>query len=225
MKFNQFKVLTFDCYGTLIDWENGILPTLRPILSNYDNDSKDAHIIELFNEFERSIRRDNEYITYKEVLRRVMEQFGNTFGFKPSSSELNCLIESLKNWKVFPDTVSSLKKLKEKYNLGIISNIDEDLFAYSEQQLQVEFDWVITAGQVKSYKPSLQNFRYAIEKIGVSKDQILHIAQSLYHDIIPTNTLGISNVWVNRKHVRTYETCPADLEVPDLTTLVSYLIP
>lgn len=224
LKFNQFKVLTFDCYGTLIDWESSILSTLRPILSIYSKDIDDTQIIELFNKFERKIQNENEYVNYKEVLKRVMQQFGNKFEFSPSSSELNCLIDSLGNWRPFPDTVLALKKLKEKYKIVIISNIDDDLFALTEKQLQVKFDWVITAEQVKSYKPSLKNFRYAIEKIGVSPDQILHIAQSLYHDIIPTNSLGLSNIWVNRKNISKFEKCSADLEVPDLKTLVSYMI-
>ena len=225
LKFNQFKVLTFDCYGTLIDWESSILSTLRPILSRYRRDIDDTQIIELFNEFERKIQSGNEYVNYKEVLKRVIQQFGNKFEFNPSSSELNCLIDSLWNWRAFPDTIPSIKKLKEKYKIGIISNIDDDLFALTEKQLQVKFDWIITAEQVKSYKPSLKNFRYAIEKIGVSSDQILHIAQSIYHDIIPTNSLGLSNVWVNRKNISKFEKCPADLVVPDLKTLVSNMIP
>ncbi len=225
LKFNQFKVLTFDCYGTLIDWESSILSTLRPILSSYNRDITDMQIIKLFNEFERKIQSGNEYVNYKEVLKRVMQQFGNKFEFSPSSSELNCIIDSLWDWRAFPDTVPMLKKLKEKYKIGIISNIDDDLFALTEKQLQVKFDWVITAEQVKSYKPSLKNFRYAIEKIGVSPDQILHIAQSIYHDIIPANSLGLSNVWVNRKNISKFEKCPADLEVPDLKTLVSHMIP
>ena len=225
LNFNQFKVLTFDCYGTLIDWESGILSTLRPILSHYCRDIDDKQIIELYDEFERKIQSGNEYLNYKEVLKRVMQQFGNKFEFKPSSSDLNCLIDSLGNWRAFPDTVPALKKLKEKYKIVIISNIDDDLFALTEKQLQVKFDWVITAEQVKSYKPSLKNFRYAIEKIGVSPDQILHIAQSIYHDIIPSKSLGLSNVWVNRKNISKFEKCPTNLEVPDLKTLVSHVKP
>ena len=225
LNFNQFKVLTFDCYGTLIDWESGILSTLRPILSRYQKDINDTQIIELYNEFERKIQSENEYVNYKEVLKRVMQKFGNKFEFSPSSSELNCLINSLWSWEAFPDTILSLKKLKEKYKIGIISNIDNDLFALTKKQLQVKFDWIITAEQVKSYKPSLNNFKYAIEKIGISSDQILHIAQSIYHDITPTNSIDLPNVWVNRKNISKFEKCPADLEVPDLKTLVSRIIP
>jgi len=224
LKFNQFKVLTFDCYGTLIDWESGILSTLRTILSSCTKDIIDTQIIKLYDKFERRIQSGNEYVNYKEVLKRVVQQFGNEFEFNPSHSELNCLIDSIGNWNAFPDTIPALKKLKEKYKIAIISNIDDDLFALTEKQLQVKFDRIITAEQVKSYKPSLKNFRYAIEKIGVNPDQILHIAQSIYHDIIPTNSLNLSNVWVNRKNISKFEKCPANLEVPDLKTLVSHMI-
>lgn len=223
LKFNQFKVLTFDCYGTLIDWESGILSTIRPLLSRYSKDIDDTHIIKLYDEFESKIQSETEYVNYKEVLKRVTQQFGNKFEFYPTSSELNCLTDSLGSWTAFPDTIPALKKLKEKYKIAIISNIDDDLFALTEKQLQVKFDWVITAEQVKSYKPSFKNFRYAFEKIGVCPDQILHIAQSIYHDIIPANNLGLSNVWVNRKNISKFEKCPTDLEVPDLRTLVSHI--
>jgi 2-haloacid dehalogenase len=223
LNFNQFKVLTFDCYGTLIDWESGILSTLRPILSRYCKDIDDTQIIKLYDEFERKIQSENEYLNYKEVLKRVIQQFGNKFEFNPSYSELNCLTDSLGSWKAFPDTIQALKELKEKYKIVIISNIDDDLFALTEKHLQIKFDWIITAEQVKSYKPSLKNFEYAIEKINVSPDQILHIAQSVYHDIIPTNSLDLSNVWVNRKNISKFEKSPADLEVPDLKTLVSHI--
>lgn len=223
LNFNQFKVLTFDCYGTLIDWESGILSTLRPILSRYCKDIDDTQIIKLYDEFERKIQSENEYINYKEVLKRVIQKFGNKFEFNPSSSELNCLTDSLGSWKAFPDTIQALKELKEKYKIVIISNIDDDLFALTEKHLQIKFDWIITAEQVKSYKPSLKNFEYAIEKINVSPDQILHIAQSVYHDIIPTNSLDLSNVWVNRKNISKLGKSPADFEVPDLKTLVSHI--
>jgi 2-haloacid dehalogenase len=121
--------------------------------------------------------------------------------------------------------VEALKYLKERYKLAVISNIDDDLFAHSARHLGVPFDWVITAEQVESYKPSLNNFEKAIEIIGAPRGEILHVAQSLYHDIAPAKELGLANVWVNRRHnLKGYgATYPADavpdLEVPDLATL------
>jgi len=219
--FNQYKVLTYDCYGTLIDWESGILSVLKPVLSNHNKNLSDKKILDLFAEIEQGVQKEGEYIKYRGVLRKVMQRFGNRLGFTPSASELNCLVDSLKDWLPFPDTVQALKTMKKKYKLSVISNIDDDLFALTARHLQVEFDWIITAEQVKSYKPSLSNFEYAIEKIGVPLDRILHVAQSIYHDIIPAKTMGLSAVWVNRRGQK--EECDADLEVIDLESLVSHM--
>jgi 2-haloacid dehalogenase len=221
LNFNQYEVLTFDCYGTLIDWESSILATLKPTLLAHDKNLRDNQILELFAELETKIQNQDEYIRYRDVLRRVVQQFSDMLGFTPSSIELNCLANSLSKWLPFSDTVHALKTLKKKYKLAIISNIDDDLFALTSKHLQVVFDWVITAGQVKSYKPSLRNFEYAIKKIGVPSDKILHVAQSIYHDIIPAKNMGLSTVWVNRKGLK--ERCDTDIEVVDLKSLVSQM--
>jgi 2-haloacid dehalogenase len=228
LDFNNYKVLTFDCYGTLIDWEKGILEALKPLLLNYNIRLDDNQILELYAKFESAIEK-RKFIEYKEVLRKIIEKFSDKFGFSPSSVERNCLVDSLKNWKPFPDTVNALERLKKKYKLAIISNVDDDLFAFSEHQLEVKFDYIITAEQVKSYKPSLNNFKFAIAKIGVAKEAVLHIAQSIYHDIIPAKTLGLSTIWVNRRKGKSGmgATLSAneepDLEVPDLRTLVEIM--
>jgi len=146
-------------------------------------------------------------------------------GFTPSEAELATFSQSVKDWPAFPDSARALGALKTKYQLAIISNIDDDLFAYSAQRLQVPFDWVITARQARSYKPSLNNFRVAFERMGVPQNRILHVAQSLFHDIAPAKALGLATVWVNRRHDKAGfgATPPAearpDLEVPDLQTL------
>lgn len=226
--FDNYKVLTFDCYGTLIDWEKGILEALKPLLLSYCIRLDDNRILELYAEFESAIEK-GKFIEYKKVLGKVVEKFSDKFGFALSSLERNCLVDSLKDWKPFPDTVSALERLKGKYKLAIISNVDDDLFVFSEQQLKVKFDYIITAEQAKSYKPSLNNFKFAIAKIGVAKEEILHIAQSIYHDIIPAKALGLSTVWVNRRkgESRAGATPPAsgkpDLEVSDLQTLVEIM--
>jgi 2-haloacid dehalogenase len=145
--------------------------------------------------------------------------------FRPSLEQINSLPESLPQWPPFPDTVASLARLKQKYKLAVISNTDDDLFAETAKTLQVPFDWIITAQQAKSYKPSRNNFQRALEKIGLPKEKILHVGQSLYHDIVPTRELGWANVWVNRRSGKkgqgatvTADIKP-DLEVPDLKTL------
>ena len=226
----RFEVLSFDCYGTLIDWESGILAGLRPVLAAHDVDLNDERVLQLHAEIAQKVQA-GEWVTYREVLREVVRGLGSRVGFVPSPAQLDCLADSLKNWTPFPDTVAALKALKKKFRLAIISNIDDDLFALSAKHLKVEFDYVITAEQAKSYKPSLHNFTYAIERFGVSRDRILHVAQSVYHDIVPAKTLGLSNVWVNRRKGRTGSgaTLPAsaqpDFEVPDLRTLAAAIAP
>jgi 2-haloacid dehalogenase len=230
LQFDRYEVLTFDCYGTLIDWERGILTALKSLLEARNVNLDERQILELFAEFEPEIQLKSEYITYREVLKGVVKKFGDRFNFKPTEDELNSLPESIKNWQPFPDTVEALKLLKQRFKLGIISNIDDDLFAYSAKHLQVEFDWIVTAQQAKSYKPSRNNFKLAFDKISLPTDKILHVAQSIYHDIVPANSLGLSTVWVNRRvgkegfgATKAAEAKP-DLEVPNLQKLAETII-
>lgn len=226
INFDDFEVLLFDCYGTLIDWESGILSGIKPILFKHNIDFSDNKILELYAELEVKIENGN-YIKYKNVLRRVVEEFGKKLNFKPSSIELECLVKTFDNWMPFPDTVDSLKKLKEKYRLAILSNVDDDLFTISAKHLKVKFDYIITAERVKSYKPSLKNFKFAIDKIGISEDKIIHVAQSLYHDIIPAKGLGLSTIWINRRKDKDgfgatpVASAKPDMIFPDLKSLVS----
>ncbi len=234
LEFNQFEIVSFDCYGTLIDWERGILPALPHLLSNREIDFSDDGMLELFADFESELENPkNHYIRYRDILQEVVKKLGQKFKFQPtetaSGTEINSLVDSLKNWQPFPDTVAALTALKHKYKLAVISNIDDDLFAVTAQYLRVEFDWLITAKQVRSYKPSTRNFEIALETMGIAPEKLLHVAQSLYHDIVPAASMGISTVWVNRRHEKTGlgATLPAsgqpDLEVPNLKTLVEVI--
>ncbi|MFO1519853.1 MAG: haloacid dehalogenase type II [bacterium] len=228
ISFDSYEVVSFDCYGTLIDWETGLLSALKPVFTSYKIQLSDDHILELFSEEEAKIQV-REYYNYKTVLKKVMRGLAARFKFTPTFSETECLIQSLKNWEPFPDTVDALRKLKEKYKLAVISNVDDDLFAATARRLQVPFDWTITAEQVKSYKPSLQNFKQALQKMEVAPEKVLHVAQSLYHDIAPANTLGIATVWVNRRKGKTgFGATPAakaepKLEVADLRELIAQM--
>ncbi|MBN3962120.1 haloacid dehalogenase type II [Nostoc sp. NMS8] len=230
INFNQYKALTFDCYGTLIDWENGILGALKPLLRVYNTNLDNEQILEIFAEFEAELEK-GEYIKYREVLKRIVQKFGERFGFEPTADELNSLADSIQHWLPFPDTVEALRALKQKIKLVIISNVNDDLFAFSAKHLEVEFDRIITAEQVKSYKPSLNNFRFAIERINLPLEQILHVAASLYHDIVTAKSLGISTVWVNRRAdqnivgITRSAVSQPDLEVPDLKTLAALVSP
>jgi 2-haloacid dehalogenase len=171
MAFESIRLITFDCYGTLIDWENGMLAVLRPIFSRTARRVPDTQILELYGEIEAELE-SGPYL-------------------------------SLTRWKPFIDTIAALQSLGERFRLGIISNVDDDLFAKTRKKLApVEFDFVVTAQQMQSYKPSHRNFEEAIRRSGLGKDQILHAGQSLYHDIAPANALGIRNVWVNRRSIR-----------------------
>jgi 2-haloacid dehalogenase len=226
INLNQYEVLTFDCYGTLIDWETGMLVALRSLLTAHEIQLSENEILELFANFESNLEL-GEYRLYKDVLRGVVQRFGEQFGFTPTPFELNALADSIKEWQPFSDTVEALKMLKQRFKLAIISNVDDDLFAYTAKHLQVEFDWVVTAEQVKSYKPSERNFQVALEKIGLPSEKILHVASSIYHDIVPANSLGLSTAWVNRRLGKegSGAALPAqgqpNLEVPDLKTLAA----
>ena len=226
LDFTRFKVLTFDCYGTMIDWETGIFSALRPILVRHEKKITDCEVLDLYSELEASAEQ-GEFRRYRDVLQSVVRGFGERLGFSPTSAEVRSLPESLSNWQPFPDTVEALGQLKRRYQLAVISNVDDDLFATSAPKLEVAFDHVITAQQAGCYKPCVGIFELAEDRIGASREQWLHVGQSIYHDVIPAQSLGISSVWVNRPSPRPGAgaakaiTGKPDLEVPDLRTLAS----
>jgi len=224
LNFDQFRLLTFDCYGTLIDWEMGIFSALRPILAAHGKTISDYELLRLYSEFE-SEAEQGEFHPYRQVLESVVRRFGQGLGFTPTESQVRSLPDSLSNWLPFPDTVTALGKLKRRYQLAVISNVDDDLFASTAPRLGVRFDYVITAQQARAYKPSLQIFKLAQQRTGVIPSQWLHVGQSIYHDVIPAQSLGIKTVWVNRPSPRPgagaarSASARPDLEVPDLKSL------
>ena len=220
LDFARFEVLTFDCYGTLIDWETGILGALRPLVAAHGKSLPDTALLELYGELEAGIER-GPYQKYRAVLREVVRGFGERLGFAASEAEMNALPDSLGQWPPFPDTVAALRRLKAKYKLAIISNTDDALFAETAKLLEVPFDAVITAEQCRSYKPSLNNFRIALKRLGVAKEKVLHCGQSRHHDIAPAKQMGLANVLVTRRGQGAVVANAAqpDLEVPDLKTL------
>lgn len=202
MTFEPIRLITFDCYGTLIDWENGMLAALRPILSRDGRRVADTQILKLYGEIEAELE-SGPYIPYRQVLAQSAQELGRRVGTEVSAEDGGAFAESLTRWKPFVDTIAALQSLARRFQLGIISNVDDDLFAETRKKLApVEFDFVVTAQQMQSYKPSHRNFEEAIRRSSLSKDQILHAGQSLYHDIAPANALGIRNVWVNRPSIR-----------------------
>lgn len=221
MNLNRFKAITFDCYGTLIDWESGLLGALRPILHSHRQELSDAQILELYAELEPEAQ--SPYQSYRRVLADVVRGFGRRLGFAVSNPEADTLAESLKDWQPFPDTRAALKSLKAKHKLAIISNIDDDLFAATARHLEVEFDDVITAEQAKAYKPSLAPFRLALQRLGLAAGSVLHAGQSVYHDVLPAKFLGMATALVERRGfgaTRRSEGEP-DLKFSDLKTLAA----
>jgi len=224
LDFARCQAITFDCYGTLVDWETGIFSALRPILDSHDQSISDGTVLELYGELE-ALAEAGQFQTYREVLNAVVVGFGKRLGFTPSTAEVRSLADSVANWMPFPDTVSALKSLQSRYRLSIISNIDDDLFATTRPKLEVPFDHVITAQQARSYKPSLNNFRIALQRIGLPPDRVLHVGQSIYHDVVPAKSLGMSAIWVNRPSRRPgvgavkLATGVPDLEIRDLASL------
>ena len=224
-----FDVLTFDCYGTLIDWETGILAALWPILAAHGKSLPDAELLELYGEFEAQAEA-SPYRSYRDVLALVVTRFGEHLGFTPTVQEARALAELLPCWQPWPDTVAALRRLQGRYRLAIISNIDDDLFAGTRELLEVRFAHVITAQQAHCYKPGLEIFRKALAEITAPPNRILHVGQSIYHDVRPAQALGLSTVWVNRSSprqnlgaVRRAEGVP-DLEVANMKSLADALL-
>jgi 2-haloacid dehalogenase len=224
LNLSDFDLLTFDCYGTLIDWETGIFSALKPVLAAHGKSIDDAELLELYGEFEAQAEA-GEYGPYHEVLRSVVRAFGKRLGFTPTVEDLNSLPASVPDWRPWPDTVAALKKLQTRYRLAIISNVDDDMFNGTRRYLPVAFENVTTAQEAHCYKPALDIFRLALGKAGDAPHRILHVGQSIYHDVLPARSLGLATIWVNRLSprigvgaVKKAEGQP-DLEVPDIETL------
>ena len=224
LDFDRFTYLTFDCYGTLIDWETGILAALRPVFERHGVALADDEALTLYGALE-SAAEGGLYRPYRDVLATVMDGFGERLGFAPTADERAALAASVGAWPPFADSADALRALAGRYRLAVLSNIDDDLFARSARHLGVAFAAVVTAQQVGRYKPDPRTFRALLDRLAIPSERVLHVAQSLYHDIVPARALGLATVWVNRRHDRAGSgaTPPAtarpDLEVPDLATL------
>ena len=226
IELRRFKALSFDCYGTLIDWETGIVNATRAILDNHGQSRDDDEILDAFSSLETDIQQAS-YKPYDEVLRQVADACADRWGFELDPDEQAAFGRSVEQWPAFPDSAAGLAALGKHYDLIILSNVDDDLFTASAKKLGASFADVITAEQVGSYKPNQRNFDVLLERVRVPPTALLHVAQSLYHDIAPANRNGLTSVWVNRRAGRDGggATPPADatpdLEVPDLATLAA----
>jgi 2-haloacid dehalogenase len=218
LNFDDFDVLTFDCYGTLIDWETGLLNALRAPLAAHGVEAADGALLEAFAGHEAELEA-GPYRRYRDILGGVLTAMLERYGQVPSPEELATFGGSVADWPAFPDSTAALAKLHSRFTLGVITNCDDDLFAASEARLGIDFDWVVTAQQAKRYKPNPRGFELAFERIGLPPARILHVAQSLFHDHVPAKALGMTTVWINRRAARgggAGATPPADAK-PDAT--------
>lgn len=216
------EVLTFDCYGTLIDWSAGIVDAFQSQAAR-DGVRLDAdRILEAHARIERAIEAE-PYRTYREVLTLVAERVAHELGWPIPPERARFLPDSVERWPPFPDTKGALRRLGTRCRLAILSNVDDDLLAGTLRQLDVDFAFTVTAQQVRSYKPARAHFDEAFRRAG-GRDRILHVAQSLVHDVVPAKALGLPVVWVNRRRQPRPPEVPApDRTVEDLTELANAL--
>jgi len=202
MRLTDFKVLTFDCYGTLIDWETGILNALRLLLRRDSAERSRDEILASFARHETAQETETPDMIYSELLARVHRRLAEEWGIAAGDAEHRAFGGSVGDWPAFADSAASLSYLKQFHKLVILSNVDRKSFALSRKRLGVAFDAVYTAEDIGSYKPDLGNFRYmigALKRSGHAERDILHIAQSLFHDHAPANAIGLRSVWIDRR--------------------------
>lgn len=234
LRLSDFSVLTFDCYGTLIDWERGILNELVPWAARHGIAADDDRLLEAFAAAEARAESESPTMRYPQILEVVLERLADAAGVRLAAGEAAAFGASVGRWPAFDDSPAALAYLQRHYKLVVLSNVDHGSFAKSQERLRVVFDRAITAQDIGSYKPNPRNFTFAIAEIhrefGVDSSQILHVAQSIFHDIIPAKTLGLHTVWVNRRKGRagwgatpapalTGAAASADLEVASLQEL------
>ena len=222
LSLERYQWISFDCYGTIVDWETGISDAVAAVFARHGVRRTRNEILALFAGAEPRVQTSGEFLNYRRVLRDVMQIMAWESSIRLAGDEADSLADSLPHWPVFPDAPEALRELKARYRLAIISNVDDDLFGQSQEALAVEFDAVITSQQAGSYKPDLRGFHLARQRMGVEDANWLHVGESLYHDIGPANLLGIDSVWVRRPD-RGGGTRPTDavpsLEVPGLAAL------
>ena len=201
----DFKVLTFDCYGTLIDWETGLLEALSPLAKAAATPLSPDVTLATHSRHESEQERSTPTRRYSDLLATVHKRLAEEWMVPTRWEDSLTYGRSIKNWPAFPDSAAALAALKQKYRLVILSNVDNESFAFSNTKLGVQFDAIYTAEDIGSYKPSRRNFEYMLEKLkamGVNKADILHTAQSLYHDHQPAKELGLATCWIDRRHAR-----------------------
>jgi 2-haloalkanoic acid dehalogenase type II len=203
VNLHDFKVLTFDCYGTLIDWESGMVAALAPLTDKLDGRLTRDQILEAHARYESGQQKQTPYKKYSELLAIVYKRLAEEWEVSVSWNECTNYGKSIKDWPAFPDTVDALRYLKQHYKLVILSNVDNESFSASNKKLGVEFDAIYTAEDIGGYKPSDDNFEYMLAMLkgrGYEKSDILHTAESMFHDHAPANKHGLKSCWIYRRH-------------------------
>ena len=202
MRLTDFDAISFDCYGTLIDWESGILATLRPWAGRHGLSVGDDALLAEFSRVEPGLQTARPAALYPDILADAFRALGRHFGRSVGDDEARAFGQSVKDWPAFPDSADALAYLKRHYKLAILSNVDRASFAHSNRRLGVEFDLIVTAEDVGSYKPTPRNFEVLLERLaalGVRKERLLHTAESLYHDHVPAKRFGLATAWIYRR--------------------------
>lgn len=203
MKLTDFKTLTFDCYGTLIDWESGMVAGVEPLTSRVPRELTRDEILEAHARHESGQQAQTPWKLYPEILSLVYKRLAEEWGIPATWDECQRYGQSVKNWPAFADVVPALGYLKQHYKLVILSNVDNQSFAASNVKLQVEFDAIYTAQDIGCYKPKDDNFQYMLrhlKTLGIEQIDILHTAESLFHDHVPAKRNGLTNCWIYRRH-------------------------
>jgi 2-haloacid dehalogenase len=228
--FTDVEALTFDCYGTLIDWEAGLSAAFRSVLDAHGLAPDPEDVLARYARHEAA-GEGGPYQTYAEILADGLRGVAAELGFDPTDEEVARFSRSVEDWPAFPDSTEALRRLKRRFRLGVLTNCDDDLFAASARRLGVDFDWVVTAQQVGSYKPAQRDFEALFERVGLPHERIVHVAQSLFHDHVPAKRLGLTTVWIDRRHDRpgSGATPPAeaspDATYPDMASFAAAAVP
>jgi 2-haloacid dehalogenase len=206
MNLARYKALSFDCYGTLIDWETGILAVLRPWAESVGLDVDDDQLLSAYAGSETAVERDDPTARYPDILAESFRRAGQALGQPVEETWAARLANSVPDWPAFPDSADALASLGRHYQLIILSNVHRDGFAASNRRLNGDFAAVITAEDVGSYKPMENHFRAlgrTLGELAIDRSDLVHVAQSLYHDHVPARREGLRSVWINRRHDRT----------------------
>ena len=205
MELTDFEALSFDCYGTLIDWEAGLLAVLGPWAHTHGLELADEELLTAYAQVETAAEAEHPADAYPEILARGMRLLGGNLGAEVTDDDADRLARSVPDWPAFPDSHDALVALGRRYKLIILSNVDRASFAGSNTRLGVEFTSIITAQDVGSYKPSPRNFEALASeaaRLGIRQGGLLHVAQSLFHDHVPAQRAGLATAWIHRRHDR-----------------------